>query len=60
MNYTDENIRTEVVKAGAYQQWTETFRWSAGANVAAVWRRYGWVPPTEVRNDYLFKQNRGE
>jgi hypothetical protein len=60
MDYTNESTSTEMVNASAYRQWTESFRWSAGANVAAVWRRYGWVPPTEVRDDYLFKQNRGE
>ena len=60
MNYTEEDTRTDMVSASAYRHWTENFKWSAGANVAAVWRRYGWVPPTEIRDDYLFKQNRGE
>jgi len=32
--------------------------WTRGADVQSVWRRYGWVPPTEYRNDWLFKQNR--
>lgn len=36
----------------------DNFKWVAGANVQAVWRKYGWVPPSEKRNDYLFKQNR--
>lgn len=36
----------------------DNFKWASGANVQAVWRKYGWVPPTEYRNDYLFKQNR--
>lgn len=36
----------------------DNFRWTSGANVQAVWRKYGWIPPTEVRSDYLFKKNR--
>lgn len=34
------------------------FKYTAGSNVQAVWRKYGWVPPSEYRDDYLFKQNR--
>ena len=36
----------------------DNFRWTSGADVQAVWRKYGWVPPSETRNDYLFKNNR--
>lgn len=36
----------------------DTFRWTAGSDVQKVWRKYGWIPPTEYRNDYLFKSNR--
>lgn len=32
--------------------------WTHGSDVMATWRRHGFVPPTEVRNDYLFKINR--
>jgi hypothetical protein len=32
--------------------------WTHGADVMATWRRYGFVPPTEYRNDYMFKINR--
>jgi len=35
-----------------------TFKYTSGGNVQSVWRKYGWVPPSEYRNDYLFKQNR--
>ncbi len=34
------------------------FKFTAGSNVQAVWKRYGWTPPTDYRNDYLFKHNR--
>ena len=34
------------------------FKFTAGSNVQGVWRKYGWVPPTEYRDDYLFKYNR--
>ena len=36
----------------------DNFKWTSGANVQAVWRKYGWTPPSETRNDYLFRQNR--
>jgi hypothetical protein len=34
------------------------FVWTIGADVMKTFRRYGFVPPTEYRNDYLFKVNR--
>lgn len=36
----------------------DNFKWTSGANVQAIWRKYGWIPPSETRNDYLFRQNR--
>ena len=36
----------------------DNFKWTSGANVQAVWRKYGWAPPSETRDDYLFKKNR--
>jgi hypothetical protein len=37
----------------------DNFKWASGANVQAVWRKYGWTPPSEYRDDYLFGRNRG-
>jgi hypothetical protein len=36
------------------------FTWSSGSDVILTWRKHGWKPPTEYRNDYLFKINREE
>ena len=36
-----------------------TFVWTAGADVQKVWRKYGWTPPSETRQDFLFPKNRG-
>lgn len=32
--------------------------WTRGADVMGTWRRHGFVPPSEYRNDYFFKINR--
>lgn len=34
------------------------FKYTPGGNVQAIWRKHGWAPPSEYRDDYLFKQNR--
>ena len=34
------------------------FVYKRGADVMKVWRSHGFVPPTEYRDDYLFKKNR--
>jgi hypothetical protein len=34
------------------------FKYSSGADVQKTWKAYGFVPPSTVRNDYLFKANR--
>jgi hypothetical protein len=36
----------------------DNFKWVAGADVQAVWRKHGWTPPSEYRTDFLFRQNR--
>jgi hypothetical protein len=35
-----------------------TFKYSSGSDVQKIWKAYGWVAPSTVRNDYLFKANR--
>jgi hypothetical protein len=31
---------------------------SCGTDVLKTWKKTGWIPPTTVRNDYLFGSNR--
>lgn len=35
-----------------------TFVYTTGADVQKIWRKHGWTPPSEYRNDFLFKKNR--
>ena len=35
-----------------------TFKYSSGSDVLKTWKAYGFIPPSTVRNDYLFKSNR--
>ena len=35
-----------------------TFKYKPGGDVQTTWRKYGWVPPSEYRTDYLFKTHR--
>lgn len=44
--------------ASSLMEVNSTFKYTSGGNVQSVWKKYGWVPPTEYRDDYLFKQNR--
>lgn len=34
------------------------FRYASGSDVMATWKKYGFVPPTETRDDFLFRKNR--
>jgi hypothetical protein len=34
------------------------FVYTKGSDVMKTFKRYGFVPPSEYRNDYLFKKNR--
>jgi hypothetical protein len=35
-----------------------SFVYMKGADVQRTWRRYGWTPPSDYRDDYEFKKNR--
>lgn len=35
------------------------FVYQSGADVQKTWRKYGWIPPSEYREDYEFGKNRG-
>lgn len=35
------------------------FVYQSGADVQKTWRKYGWIPPTEYREDYDFAKNKG-
>lgn len=48
----NENQNHEVVEALKSGACNPEFKWKHGADVQAVWRRYGWVPPSETK----FKQ----
>jgi hypothetical protein len=34
------------------------FVYTKGADVMKIFKRFGFVPPTEYRDDFLFKKNR--
>jgi hypothetical protein len=36
------------------------FVYASGSNVMSTWKKYGFVPPTEYRDDYMFGKNREE
>lgn len=36
------------------------FIYASGANVMGTWKKYGFIPPTEYRDDYMFGKNREE
>jgi hypothetical protein len=36
------------------------FKWTSGADVQATWRKYGWVPPTELKPAPMFVEKTPE
>ena len=53
----DENL-TNVRKPALIAEPKSTFVYTSGADVMATFRKHGFVPPSEVRTDYLFGSNR--
>jgi hypothetical protein len=45
-------------QAGMLASTDSKFIYISGGNAQAIWRKYGWVPPSEVRTDYLFGKTR--
>jgi hypothetical protein len=33
------------------------FVYQGGSDVQKVWKKYGWIPPSEYRTDYEFAKN---
>ena len=48
----------EKVKSPMACDTNSTFVYTGGADVQKTWKKHGWTPPSEYRNDYLFKKNR--
>jgi hypothetical protein len=58
-NYRKEiNMENEITTQELLASKQSNFVWTSGSDVQKVWKRYGWKPPTEYRNDYMFKKNR--
>jgi hypothetical protein len=36
------------------------FVWTSGSDVQLTWRKHGWLPPSEYREDFLFPKNRNK
>lgn len=56
-----QNDKQKKLKLVEQAEKFETFwgkTWTRGSDVMTTWKRFGFVPPTETRNDYYFKINR--
>lgn len=51
-------IREEPKKLPLATDRDSKFVWTTGSDVMKTFKKYGFVPPSEYRNDYLFKKNR--
>lgn len=52
----DENLRSVSNSEEHITPWGKV--WTRGADVMGTWKRHGFVPPSETRDDYFFKINR--
>jgi hypothetical protein len=52
-----DTIRQEPTPAMVLDK-NSKFVYKRGSDVMKTFKKYGFVPPTEYRNDYLFKKNR--
>ena len=50
--------KPQEVKPSMAVERNSKFVWTRGADVMKTFKRYGFVPPTEYRDDFLFKMNR--
>jgi hypothetical protein len=52
-----DTVKEELKPAMAIDKGSR-FVYKLGSDVMKTFKKYGFVPPTEYRNDYLFKKNR--
>ena len=50
--------KPQEVKPSMAVERNSKFVWTRGADVMKTFKRHGFVPPTEYRDDFLFKINR--
>lgn len=50
--------KPQEVKPSMAVERNSKFVWTRGADVMKTFKRHGFVPPTEYRDDFLFKVNR--
>ena len=47
-----------VLAEGFVSVLNDRFVYKLGSDVQVTWSKYGWVPPSEYRDDFEFKKNR--
>lgn len=52
------DVTEQPKKAPLMLEKNSKFIYTKGADVMKTFKRYGFIPPTETRNDFLFKKNR--